>query len=91
MWDALHTIYGGDKSIQRTKLESLRGKFYDMRMEEGENVARYVSRIKEVGSVIRSDDGHLDDETVLRKVLRALLPIYAIRVLAIQELQSIRR
>ena len=27
MWDALKTIYGGDKNVQRAKLESLRGKF----------------------------------------------------------------
>ena len=39
MWDALHTIYGGDKNVQRTKSESLRGKFDDTRMEEGDNIA----------------------------------------------------
>ena len=46
MWDTLSTIYGGDKNLQRAKSESLRGKFYDMRMEEGENIDQYVSRIK---------------------------------------------
>ena len=46
IWDALHTIYGGDKNVQRAKSESLRGKFDDMRMEEGENIAQYVARIK---------------------------------------------
>ena len=60
-----------------------------MRMEEGENIAQYASRIKEVVSAIRSEIGVLDDETVIRKVLRTLLPIYAIRVLAIQELRCI--
>ena len=39
MWDALHTIYGGDKNVQRTKSKSLIGKFDYMRMEEGENIA----------------------------------------------------
>ena len=33
MWDALHTIYGGEKNVQRAKFESLRGKFDDIRME----------------------------------------------------------
>ena len=33
MWDALYTIYGGDKNVQRAKFESLRGKFDDIRME----------------------------------------------------------
>ena len=39
IWDALSTIYGGDKNVQRAKVESLKGKFNDMRMQEGENIA----------------------------------------------------
>ena len=27
MWDALHTIYGGDKNVLSAKFESLKGKF----------------------------------------------------------------
>ena len=48
MWDALHIIYGGDKNILRSKSKSLRGKFNDMRMQEGENIAQYCSRIKKM-------------------------------------------
>ena len=89
MWDSLKTIYGGDKNVQSTKLESLRSKFGDMKMEEGENVAQYVARIKEVVSVIKGATGQIDDDTMLSKVLRTLLPIYAIRVSTIQELRYI--
>ena len=46
MWDALKTIYGGEKNVQITKLESIKGKFDEMKMEEGETVAQYVARIK---------------------------------------------
>ena len=83
MWDALKKIYGGDKNVQRAKLESLRGKFDDMKMEEGETVAEYLARIKEVVSAIRGVDGVIDDDIILTKVLRTLLPIYAIRVSSI--------
>ena len=38
--------------MQRGKLESLRGNFDDMRLE-GENIAQYVSRIKEVVRAIK--------------------------------------
>ena len=51
MWDALHTIYGGDPNNIRDKSKSLRGKFDDMRMQEGENVAQYFFRIKYVVNV----------------------------------------
>ena len=86
---SLHIIYGGDKNVQRAKSKSLRGKFDDMRMEEGENIAQYFARIKEVVSAIRCINGLIDDDTVLSKVLRTLLPIYTIRVSAIQELRCI--
>ena len=89
MWDALHTIYGGDKNVQRAKFESLKDKFDDMRMEEVETTPQYVSRIKEVVSAIKWATGQIDDDTVLRKVLRTLLPIYSIRVTTIQELRCI--
>ena len=39
MWDALHTISRGDKNVLGAKTKSLRGKFDDMRMKEGENVS----------------------------------------------------
>ena len=89
MWDSLKTIYGGEKNVQRANSKSLRGKFDEMRMEEGENVAQYVARIKEVISAIRGSNGLIDDDTFLSKVLKTLLPIYAIRVFAIQELRCI--
>lgn len=89
MWDDLHTIYGGDTNVQRAKAESIRGRFDDMRMEKGENIVQYVARIKEVVNTIRGSTGHIEDNTVLRKVLRTLQPIYAIRVFEIQELRCI--
>ena len=60
-----------------------------MKMEKGENVAQYVTRIKEVVSAIKGATHQIDDDTVLSKVLRTLLPIYAIRVSTIQELRCI--
>ena len=87
MWDSLYTIYGGDKNVVRAKFKSIKGKFDDMRMQEGENVSQYFSRIKYVINAIRGATGEIDDDIVLRKVLRIFLPIYAIRVYAIQELR----
>ena len=59
-----------------------------MRMEEGENIAQYVDRIKEV-SAIKGATSQIDDDTMLSKVLKTLLPIYATRVSTIQELRCI--
>ena len=57
MWDSLHTIYGGKKYVRGAKFESLRGKFDDMRMEDRENIAQYVARIKEFVSEIKGAIG----------------------------------
>ena len=60
-----------------------------MKMEEGENVVQYGARVKEVVSEIRCLGGQFDEDTVNSKYLRNFLPIYAIRVSAIQELRCI--
>ena len=33
IWDTFKKLYGRDKNVQRAKLESLRGKFDDMKIE----------------------------------------------------------
>ena len=85
MWNKLKEIYGGDDNVRREKAESLRGQFDQMRMREDENIAKYVERVKACVSAIRASGGDIKGETVIRKVLRTLLPVYAIRVSTIQE------
>ena len=69
MWDALQTIYGGDKNVQRAKSKSIKGKFDDIRMEEGENIAQYVARMKEVVSAIKGATSHIDDDTIISNLI----------------------
>ena len=57
MWDKLKTIYGSDENVLRAKLESLRGKFDEMRMMEGENTVQYYTRVKEVVNAIQAENG----------------------------------
>ena len=60
-----------------------------MKMQEGETIIQYCARIKDVGNAIRESNGIIEGEIVINKVLRTLLPIYAIRVSVIQELRCI--
>lgn len=89
VWDTLETIYGSDEHVKQAKEDSLRGKFEDMRMVEGETIQQYGVRIKSIFGDIKSTGGKIDDATIVNKFLRSLLPVYAIRVAAIQELRSI--
>ena len=54
-------------------------------MREDENIAKHVERIKASVSAIRASSGEIKEETVISKVLKKLLHVYAIRVSAIQE------
>ena len=74
--------------MRRAKEKSLRGQFDQMKMRVDENIAKYVERIKASVSVIRAFGGEIKEETIISKVLRTLLLVYAIRVLAIQERRS---
>ncbi|GLJ51109.1 hypothetical protein SUGI_1088060 [Cryptomeria japonica] len=89
VWKKLEEIYGGDEHVKIAKEESLRGKFDDMGMAEGENIQQYGQRIKEIVGEIKNAGGTMEDATVVSKVLRTVLPVYTIKVVAIQELKSI--
>ena len=89
MWDKLAKIYGGDTNVKRAKAESLRGKFDDMRMLESETIPQYCERVKDVVNAIRGANGVKEDETMVRKVLKTLLPKYSIRFFSIQGLRCI--
>ena len=58
-----------------------------MRMREDENVAKYVEIIKASVSAIRESRGEIKEEIFVSKILKTLLPIYAIRVSGIQEVR----
>ena len=83
------TIYGGDINVNRAKAESLRGKFNDMKMLDSETISQYYVRVKDVVIAIRGAKESIEDETMVRKVLRTLLPKYVFRVSDIQELRCI--
>lgn len=87
MWNKLKYIYEGDDNVRRAKAESLIGQFDQMKMKENESIAQYSERIKASVSAIRAPSGKIDDVMVVSKVFRTLHPVYAINVLAIQEMR----
>ena len=56
-------------------------------MREHENIAQYSERIKASVSAIGASRGKIDDVTVVTKVLKTLLHVYAIRLSSIQEMR----
>ena len=70
MWDAIEIVYGGDKNVLRAKDECLRGKFDGMRMQEGQTIVQYYTRIKDVVNAIKGKNVVIEDEAIINKVLR---------------------
>lgn len=91
VWKKLEEVYSGDEHVKIAKEVGLRGNFDDMQMAEGENIQQYGQMIKEIVGEIKSVDGKVEDVIVVIKVLRTLLLVYAIRVVAIQEIKSINK
>ena len=56
-------------------------------MREDENITKYVERVKASVSAIRLSGGEIKEETIVSKILRTFLPIYAIRVSSFQEVR----
>ena len=81
MWTKLKDIYAGDDNVKRDKEKILRGQFDQMNMKEDENITKYVERIKASVSAIKAFGGEIDDKKIVRKVLKKILPIYAIQEL----------
>ncbi|GLJ18712.1 hypothetical protein SUGI_0333860 [Cryptomeria japonica] len=89
MWDKLISVYGGNEHVQRAKVDSLRGQLESMRMNEGENITQYSTRLKEIVNQIKGASGTIEEKDITSKLLRTLLPAYAIRVSTINELRSV--
>ena len=58
-----------------------------MKMKEGEDITKYNERMKKSVREIRDARWKIEEKIVVSKVLRTLLPIYAIRVSSIQKMR----
>ena len=72
MWEKLKKVFGGEKNVQSSKAKILRGKFDQLKMKGGENITQSSERVKDRVSAIKIARGKIDDETIIKKVLRNL-------------------
>lgn len=75
MWDKLIYVYGSDEHVQREKVDNLRGQLESMRMNEGQNITQYSTRLKEIVNKIKGVGGTIEEKDVTCKLLRTLLPM----------------
>ena len=89
IWGRLKSIYERDEKIRKAKLQTFRGQFESLLMQEGENIDTYMTRVNEVVNSIRGLGANLEDSVVCQKILRSLLPKYDSKVSAIEEAKDL--
>jgi len=90
MWDKLISSHEGDAKVKDAKLQIHRLQFEQLRMNEDENIRRYFLRVEELINLMKGLGETLDDEFLVRKILRSLPDRFNPKVSAIEELDDIK-
>ena len=72
VWDKLQTTYEGDHKVKEAKLQTYRGQFEQLRMNEDEDIAAYILRVDQLVNTIRGLGEEVEETIVVRKILRTL-------------------
>lgn len=81
----LETTYEGTKKVNDTKLQVLTTRFEDVKIGEDESFDSFFSRHKEIVNAKLNLGEKIDDNKVVRKVLRSLPESFRAKVIAIEE------
>ncbi|KAK2376280.1 hypothetical protein QL285_077088 [Trifolium repens] len=92
-WDTLVRCYGGDASVKKVKLQSLRKQYENLIMKNNEKVPEYISRVIVITNEMKACGENLSEQVIIEKVLRSLTPQFDYIVVAIEhskDLSSMR-
>lgn len=88
-WDILQKSYKGDDRVKRVRLQTLRGDFESLRMNDSESISAYFDRVQTIVNQLRVNGEELQDVRVVEKILRSLTERFDYVVAAIEEGQDI--
>lgn len=89
VWDRLQSVYEGDDKIKKAKLQIHRSEFENLKMQDDEDVEKYMFRVNSVVNSIRGLGAELKDADVAQKVLRSLTVRFNPKVSAIEEAKDL--
>ena len=73
-WDILVRCYGGDASVKKVKLQSLRKQYENLNMMNSEKVFEYISRVILITNEMKACGETLSEQVIIEKTLRSLTP-----------------
>ncbi|GAV79209.1 UBN2 domain-containing protein, partial [Cephalotus follicularis] len=88
-WDILQKSYKGDNRVKQVRLQTLRGDFESLRMNDSETISAYFDRVQSVVNQLRVNGEKLEDVRVMKKIIRSLTKKFNYVVAAIKGSQDL--
>jgi hypothetical protein len=89
MWDKLQNIYEGDDKVKKEKLQTHRGQFETLKMNEEESIATYFLHVDEIVNTIRGLGEEVKETIIVQKVLRSLPSRFDPKISSIEEIKDL--
>jgi hypothetical protein len=81
----LKNVYAGDTKVKSAKLQSYRSQFEILKMEEYKDIATYFLHIDEVVNTMRGLGETVNNNIIVKKVLRSLPARFDSKISALEE------
>jgi gag-polypeptide of LTR copia-type len=84
-WGILQTTYKGADRVKQIRLQTLRGEFEMLRMNNTEGVSDYITIVQTITNQLKRNGENLSEQRVVEKILRSLTDIFENMICAIEE------